>query len=125
MTQTKPLRGAWREVLHEHIRPFQQAMQYRAGLPVLEIEREALLRPVAPYEMRTQATHAFVVGAREVARAGTLDLDHPGAEIGELARAERRRNGVLERHDPHTVQRPHGVRSPSEVAADHAPRLHD
>ena len=40
---------------------------------------------------------ALVVVAREIADAGPLDLDHARAEIGELARRERRRDRVLKR----------------------------
>ena len=55
--------------------------------------------------MRREAAHALVVGAREVADAGTLDLDDARAEVGELARAERRRDRVLERDDRDAIER--------------------
>jgi hypothetical protein len=39
--------------------------------------------------------HAVVVVAREVADLRPLDLDHARAEVGELARAERRRDRLF------------------------------
>ena len=53
------------------------------------------------------AAHALVVGAREVAAARALDLDHARAEVGELARAERRRDRVFQRDDGDAIQRSH------------------
>ena len=72
---------------------------------MLEVERQAFLRAVGPDEVRGQAAHALVVAAREVADAGALDLDHARAEVGELARAERRRDRVLERDDGDAIER--------------------
>lgn len=40
-----------------------------------------------------------VVGAREVAAVGALDLDHPGAEVGELAGGEGGRDGLFDGDD--------------------------
>jgi hypothetical protein len=44
-----------------------------------------------------------------------LDLDHVGAEVGEVAGAQRRRDRVLEAHDPQVAQGQavsvHGARS--------------
>ena len=90
---------AGREVLHQHVGLLEQAIQDLRRARVLQIEREAFLGAVGPHEVRSQAAHALVVAAREVAHAGTLDLDDARAEVGELARAERRRDGVLERDD--------------------------
>ena len=71
---------------------------------MLDVERQALLRAVGPDEVRGQAAHALVVAAREVADAGTLDLDDAGAEVGELAGGERRGDGVLAGDDGDSVQ---------------------
>ena len=76
-----------------------QALEHLGGLGVLHVEREAFLGAVGPDEVRRQAAHALVVAAREVADAGALDLDDAGAEVGELARRERRGDRVLERDD--------------------------
>ena len=75
------------------------AVEDRRRLCVLDVERQALLAAVRPDEMRREAAHAAVVGAREVADTRALDLDDPRAEVGELPRAERRRDRVLERDD--------------------------
>ena len=97
--EPQPRGGARREVLHQHVGLREQAVEDRRRLRVLDVERQALLAAVRPDEMRREPAHAAVVGAREVADAGALDLDDPGAEVGELARAERRRDRVLERDD--------------------------
>jgi hypothetical protein len=76
-------------------------------LRMLDVEREALLRAIGPDEMRRETVDALVVAAREIADAGPLDLDHPRAEIGELARGERRGDRVLERDDGDSFQRSH------------------
>ena len=54
-----------------------------------------------------EPAHALVVAAREVAHAGTLDLDDARAEVGELARGERRGDRVLERDDGDAFERFH------------------
>src|SRR6266702_2988276 len=56
--------------------------------------------------------HALIVAAREIAGAGALDLDHARAEIGELARTERRGDCVFERDDLDTVEWSHCVSQP-------------
>lgn len=48
-----------------------------------------------------------VVQAREVAAAGSLDLDDAGAEVGQLASAKRRRDSVLEGDDGHAFEWAH------------------
>jgi hypothetical protein len=66
---------------------------------MLDVERETLLRAVAPDEVRREPANALVVTTREIADTGSLDLDDACAEIGELTRAERRGDRVLERDD--------------------------
>jgi len=105
--EAQPDGGAGREVLHEHVRPFKQPGEHVLRLRMLDVQREALLRAIGPHEMRGQASDPLVIVAGEVAAAGALDLDHAGAEIGELARAERRRNRVFEGHDGDAIKRSH------------------
>ena len=57
---------------------------------------------------RREAACALVVGTREVAAARTLDLDDACAEVGELPRAERRRDRMLERDDGDAFEGFHG-----------------
>ena len=47
----------------------------------------------------------LVVAAGEVTPAGPFDLDHPGAEVGELAGGERGRHRLLQRDHQHPLQR--------------------
>ena len=70
----------------------------------LEIERQRLLRPVGPHEVTGQPLHGVVVRAREVTNTRAFDLDDAGAEIGQLAAGERRRNRLLDGDDEKTVQ---------------------
>jgi hypothetical protein len=58
----------------------------RLPILVLDVERQAFLRPVGPDEMRRESLDALVVRAREIADAGTLDLDDARTEIGEVPR---------------------------------------
>src|SRR3954470_1465183 len=74
---------------------------------MLDVERHALLRPIGPHEMRRQAAHSAIVRTGEVADAGALDLDYARTEIGQLARAERRGNRLLERNDGDAIERSH------------------
>jgi hypothetical protein len=61
--------------------------------------------------VRGQAAHPLVIGAREVAHAGALDLDHAGAQVGQLARAERRGDRVFQGNDGDAIQGSHGASS--------------
>ena len=55
--------------------------------------------------------------ARGLARARRLDLDHVGAHVGEVHRAERRRHGLGEVDDADTLERLHlGRPPPARVA---------
>ena len=102
--------GAGREVLHQHIGLGHEGFERRQRRGLFEVEREAFLGAVDPGEMRRHAVHARVVGAREIARTGALDLDDARAEVGELARAKRRGDRMFERDDGDAVERSdHGV----------------
>src|SRR3979411_1468216 len=74
---------------------------------MLDVERQALLRAIGPYEMRGEAAHPFVVGTREIADARTFYFDDPRPEIGELPRRERPGDRVLERDDGDAGERLH------------------
>ncbi len=97
--------GARREVLHQHVGAGQQLLQQRQRLGLLEIEAEALLGTIGPDEVRRQAVDPLVVTAGEIADAGAFDLDHPRAEIGQLAGAEGRGDGVLQADHGDAVER--------------------
>ena len=59
-----------------------------------------------------------VVGAREIAAVGTLDLDHVGAQVGELPRAERRGDGLLQRRPRGSAGRSEGTSCSSSTQND-------
>ena len=90
---------AGREVLDEHVRALDEPGEDLRGFGVLHVEREAFLGAVEPHEIRRLAFDRLVVVAREIADFRALDLDHARAEIGELARSERRGDRLLERND--------------------------
>src|SRR5207302_10478893 len=71
------------------------------------VERDGLLAPVQPHEMRTHPAYRAVVGAREVAPVDALDLDHSRAEVGEMPGGQRRGDGLFETDDRDPVPRPH------------------
>ena len=95
----EPRRRARREVLHDNVGARHQRIENASRALVLDVERQAFLRAVAPDEMRGETLDPRIVGAREIANARPLDLDDARAEVGELARAEGRGDGVLKRDD--------------------------
>lgn len=104
--------GALCEVLHEHVCAVEQPVQDREAARVLQVEGDRLLAAVAPHEVRGEALRGGVVGAGEVAAVGALDLDDPGAEVGELAGGEGGGYGLFDGDDGDSVegQRLCGVR---------------
>src|SRR5699024_8429944 len=63
------------------------------------VQRQAFLGAIGPDEVRGQAVDALIVGAREIADAGALDLDHAGALVGELTGTKRCRDRLFQRND--------------------------
>src|SRR6185503_6020035 len=93
---------------HDDVRMLDdQPLEDRLPLLVLDVERQALLRPVGPDEVRREAHDTLVVRAREIAHAGPLDLDDARTEVGKLPRAERRGDRMLERDDGDAIERSH------------------
>ena len=110
VAQAEPRRRAGRQVLHDDVGLLHdQALEDPGRLGMLHVEREAFLGAVGPDEVRRQAAHALVVAAGEVARAGALDLDDAGAEVGQLAGGEGRRDRVLQRDDGDAFEWLHGL----------------
>jgi hypothetical protein len=103
--ETEPVDRSRRQVVHEDIRAGEQPLDDAARGRLLEIERQRLLRAIEPDEIAGQPLDGGVVVTGEIAALGALDLDHARAEIGELARRERRRHGLLDRHDDDPVER--------------------
>src|SRR5690606_13802888 len=72
----------------------------------LEIHRKRLLAPVEPHEVGSGPVHRVVVAASEISAVHPFDLDHPGAQVGQVAGGQRCGDGLLDRDDGDPVQRP-------------------
>ena len=96
--------GARCQVLYQHVGTGQQAAEHLHRIVLLEVEGQAFLGAVGPDEMRGQAADPLVVATGKVTAAGAFDLDHPCAEVGELAGAERRGDGVLQADHGDAIQ---------------------
>src|SRR5690606_1163397 len=72
---------------------------------LLEVQGQAFLGTVGPHEVGSQAVHALVIASGEIPGAGALHLDDPGAQVRQLAGAERRRDGMFEADHGNAVQR--------------------
>ena len=92
----------------------------------LDVQLDRFLAPVQPHEVARLAVHRPVVAAGEVADTRPLDLDDPGAQVGQLPGGERRRDRLLQSddHDPRQRQRRAG-RPGHEASTDltRAPQL--
>ena len=60
--------------------------------------------------MAGHPVHGAVVVAGEIAGSRPLDLDHPGAEVGELAGGQRHGHRLLQRDDGDSRKRKHRAR---------------
>ena len=90
----------WMKTSARSIKPVEDVLRPR----VLDVERQAFLGAVEPDEVRGHALDRLVVVAREIADLGPLDLDHARAEVGEVARGERRRHRLLQRDDRDAIE---------------------
>ena len=112
VAQAQPPRSTRGQVLNQNVGTLQQAGEHLHRHRLLQVQRQALLGAVGPDEVRGQAAHPVIVGAREIPRTRALDLDDARAQVGKLARAQRRGDRMLERDDGDAVERPHrGTRS--------------
>ena len=118
--QPHPGRRAGRQVLDEHVRAVDKSIQDRPARGVLEIQAQGLLAAVEPDEVAGQALDGGVVVPREVAWARPLDLDHPGAQVGQLTGGERRGDRLLHRDHRDATR---GMRGRSAEPACHRPEL--
>ena len=100
------------EVVGDGIGAGCQALQDFATAGVLQVQREAAL--VAAEGLEKEAVAPLGIGqdvaAHLAAGAVVLDLDHVGAEIGQIHGAERRRAVLLDREDDEPPQGPEGRR---------------
>ena len=86
-----------------------EILEHGARLGMAQIERDALL--VSVERLEEERVLAFLerrhVTADVTARSRVLDLDHLGAEVGELERAPRPRAELLDGEDADVSQRQH------------------
>src|SRR5687767_9115780 len=103
--EAEPLDRARSEVVDEDVGTGEEGDAGVAVLGPREIERDAAFSAVQPHEVGRLALHDGVVPPREIAAAGALDLYDVGTEVGEMPRAERPRDGLLERDHADAVER--------------------
>ncbi len=115
-----PRRGTRCEVLHQHIGAPEQLADNLPGILALQVQRDAFLRTIGPYEMRGKPAHAIIVSPRRIPHPGALYLDHPGTQIRQLPRAKRRRNHMLQSHNRNPIQWPHLSQSNNAFTAEDA-----
>src|SRR5579862_2471143 len=105
--QPHAIERARREILYQHIAMLHQASENFLALGVLAIDRNRALRAVQHGEIKAVLSlHIAKLGARNVAHAGALDLDHVGPHVGEKLCAGRTRLHVREIQDLHALERP-------------------
>ena len=112
-TNAEARRRAGCEVLNENIGTADQLRQNVLRLRMLDVERQAFLRTVEPDEVGGLTLDGLVIIAREIADAGSFDLDHARAEVGELAGAERSSHRLFERDDRDAFEWTHADSSES------------
>src|SRR4029079_10217302 len=105
--EAQPLGRTGREVLYENVGALHEPGEDLAGGGMLCVERHALLRAVGPDKVRRLSLDRAVGSSRGVGAAGTLDLDHARAELGELPCGERSGDHLLERDHGDPFERPH------------------
>src|SRR5262249_13709064 len=89
----------------EYVRLLEQFFQDGFCLGILYIQRQAFLGSVHPDEMRGLSLYRGVVAARRVAASRALDLDDARAQFGELTRAERPGDDLLEADHGNSLER--------------------
>ena len=109
MADPHPLGDVAADVRVDRVADRDEILEHGAPGGGRDVEREAPL--VAVERLEEERVLALRVGrhvaADVAARAWILDLDHLGAEVGKVKRAERARPVLLERDDPDVLERPH------------------
>ena len=86
MATAHALGGARPLVVDEHVGTIEQRVECRAVALGLEVEHDAPLAAIQPHEVGAEAVDGRVVGAREITRAGSFDLDDVRAKVGQMPR---------------------------------------
>ena len=75
------------------------ALEQRPAVRRLHVAGDGLLRAVEPHEVTGLAADRLVVGTGEVTHPGSLHLDDPGAQVGQLARGKGSGDRLLQADD--------------------------
>ena len=100
--------GSRREIGDERICAVEQPMEDVHTHVRLQVQCDRFLAPVAPDEVRGEATGSVddvVVVAGEVTAVGVLHLDHARAQVGKHPGAHRGGHRLLHRHHRDAGQR--------------------
>ena len=102
--KAKPRHRAWREVLHEHIGPGNEAFQHRRVGCLSQVQTHRFLAPVQPDEIGTLPRRRRVVATRKIPlRALHLDDTRPG--LAQSRGTVRRSDRLFDGHHEHPVER--------------------
>src|SRR6202171_207950 len=93
------------QVLDHDVRVTDELAEKLLSLGRLEVDRYRSLVPIEPDERRRFAIQKGSRVARAVAADGVLDLDHVGAEVGQLHRAKGAGHVDPDLHNPDAGQR--------------------
>src|SRR5215207_6367497 len=105
--EAEPPRRTRREVLDEDVGLFDDVVQYLFGPVLLEVKGHGLLGTVEPDEVAGETLYGPVISAREVTDLRAFDLDHPRAQVRELAGSEWRCHRLLQGDDRYAFERQH------------------
>ena len=105
------LHGAGPEVLHQHVRAFQQALEMGTVVGLLQVQRDTFLAAVDRHEIGRLAADERAEGTGIVPRAGHLHLDDPGAEVRQHHGAVGPRQNAGEVDDRDPVEGPRNAQS--------------
>ena len=98
------------EAFDDHVGVLRQRQERVAAPRVLEVERDAALVAIHGAVEGRDGSRPVAEVARIVAGAGVLDLDHVGAEVGEIERADRARQQPRQVEHADALERGGGVR---------------
>ena len=100
----RPLDGIFVVALEQAVSaPLASRQLADLGARVIKIERPGEGDFARTYDTAVRGLSSYFVWLNRSKESLTLDLDHPGAEIGELPRRERRRDRLLDRDDGDAV----------------------
>jgi hypothetical protein len=104
-TETEPLERTGPEILDHHVGRAEEVLHQRPAVFRLQVDGHTLLVAVDGQVIRAPAVDEGGPGARVVAVARVLDLDHLRAHVPEQHRAQRTSEHAGEVDDLETAQR--------------------